>query len=362
MLLETRSPQAQASDGIGAARADILDQLMHSVAASHPVVGGAGDNDAQDLLRQVADRLLAELQRALSWNEPALFVDCVGWAKAVLLPRGVPASALEAHLERMAAAVGRGLPEDAGQQASRAVMAGLRAMPDLPAAQPAFLQPGAPVSPLALLYFRALLRGDRRLASRLVVAAVESGVPIREIYLHVFQPAQYEIGRMWQLNQIGIAEEHFCTAATQLIMSQLYQYVFSSERIGLTVVVVCVGGDLHELGARMVADFFEMDGWDSYYTGANTPFSGVIQAVAARRADVLAISATIPHHVQEVKRLIDQVRTHPGCVGVKIIVGGLPFTRNPELWRMVGADGTGANADSAIAAANSLVGRRREGP
>jgi methanogenic corrinoid protein MtbC1 len=360
MLHEIRSPPMPASDWLGTARADMLDHLILSAAASHSGVGGGGHDDEQDLLRQVSDHLLAELHRALSWNELALFVDCVGWAKAALIQRGVPPSVLEAHLERVAAEVSHGLPEDASRQASRVVMAGLRAMPDLPAAQPAFLQPGALVSPLAPLYFRALLRGDRRLASRLVLAAVEGGVPIRDIYLHVFQPAQYEIGRLWQLNQIGIAEEHYCTAATQLIMSQLYKYVFSSERIGRTVVVVCVGGDLHELGARMVADFFEMDGWDSYYTGANTAFSGVIEAVASRRADVLAISATIPHHVQEVKRLIDLVRTHPDCAGVKIIVGGLPFTRNSDLWRTVGADGTGANADSAIAAANTLVGRCRE--
>ncbi|HEY5309978.1 MAG TPA: cobalamin B12-binding domain-containing protein, partial [Casimicrobiaceae bacterium] len=52
-----------------------------------------------------------------------------------------------------------------------------------------------------------------------------------------------------------------------------------------------VSGDLHELGARMVADFFEMEGWDSYYTGANTPTGGVVQAIVERRPDVLAISA-----------------------------------------------------------------------
>jgi methanogenic corrinoid protein MtbC1 len=346
-------------DWLGTAGAEIRDHLFLLVSASHPQVCGSAQDAGQDLVRSVADRLLAELQRALAWDKPALFVDCVGWAKAALMQCGVPASALERHLEQLAAAVRRGLPGDEGGQASQVVMAALRAMPELPAAQPAFLQPGAPVSPLAPLYFRALLRGDRHLASRLVLQAVEDGVPIRSIYRHVFQPAQHELGRLWQLNQISVAEEHYCTAATQLIMSQLYKYVFSSNRIGKTVVVVCVSGDLHELGARMVADFFEMEGWDSYYTGAGTPLSGVVQAIAARRADLLAISATIPHHVRDVKDLIEMVRRRPEFAGLKIIVGGLPFARDPELWRTVGADGTGTDAESAVAAANTLVGGGR---
>ena len=114
-------------------------------------------NPSQKIAEQ---SLLTELQRALSWDEPALFVDCVAWAKAAFIRSGVPAAALGLHLEQVAAVVRRGLPGDAGNQAWRVVVAALQAMPDLPEAQPAFLQPGAPASPLAPLYFRALLRGD----------------------------------------------------------------------------------------------------------------------------------------------------------------------------------------------------------
>lgn len=359
MTTDVPSSQTQANEWLGTARAEIRDRLISQISASHPHFCRSDDSAVLDLLQPVAEHLLTELQRALSWDEPALFVDCVAWAKAAFIRSGVPAAALGLHLEQVAAVVRRGLPGDAGNQAWRVVVAALQAMPDLPEAQPAFLQPGAPVSPLAPLYFRALLRGDRHLASRLVLQAVEGGVAVSDIYLHVFQPAQREIGRLWQLNEISVAEEHYCTAATQLIMSQLYTYVFSSERIGRTAVVVCVSGDLHELGARMVADFFEMNGWDLYYTGANTPFSAVVQAIAARHADVLAISATIPRHVQDVKRLVGEVRDHPECAGLKIIVGGLPFIRNLELWRTVGADGTGPDAEGAVATANRLVGGSR---
>lgn len=311
----------------------------------------------QDLPARLADHLGAELQRALSWDKPALFADCVGWTKAALLESGKPVALLARHLECLTTTLCHQPAGAAGARAAEVVLAALQALPALPAEPLACPDPEGWPSPLATLYFRALLRGDRQLASRLVLHAVEQGTPVRHIYLHVFQPAQHEIGRLWQLNRISVAEEHYCTAATQLIMSQLYPYIFASPRIGRTLVAACVSGDLHELGARMVSDFFEMDGWDSYYTGASTPVSGVVQAVIARRADVLAISATITHHVSEVERLIGQVRRQPECAGVKIIVGGFPFNRDPGLWRQVGADGSGPDAEAAVALASRLLGK-----
>ena len=107
---------------------------------------------------------------------------------------------------------------------------------------------------------------------------------MRDVYLHVFQRSQYEIGRLWQSNQISVAQEHLCTAATQLIMSQLYPFIFGTERRNRRVVAACVGGDLHEIGIRMVADFFEMDGWDTFYLGANVPITDIVQTVIDRRA------------------------------------------------------------------------------
>ena len=54
-------------------------------------------------------------------------------------------------------------------------------------------------------------------------------------------------------------------------MAQLLSRGDTAERCGRCVVVTCVGGELHELGARMVGDFFDMAGWDTYFCGADTP-------------------------------------------------------------------------------------------
>ncbi len=227
---------------------------------------------------------------------------------------------------------------------------------DHDAPQPrSYLDGPAAVAQLARAYLQALLHGDRQAAARLVLDAAEQGTPVKDLYLHLFQPVQREIGRLWQINRVSVAQEHYCTAATQLIMSQLYPSVFSSEKIGRTLVLTCVAGELHELGARMVADFFEMDGWDTFFSGANTPADEVVRILVEREADLLGISVTIDWHVEAAGRLIAAVRERPECAALHILVGGNAFNAAPDLWQRLGADGTAADAQAAIETAVQLV-------
>ena len=48
-----------------------------------------------------------------------------------------------------------------------------------------------------------------------------------------------------------------------------------------------------EIGARMVADFFEMEGWDTCFLGANTPKESIIETIRAQKADLVALSDTV---------------------------------------------------------------------
>jgi MerR family transcriptional regulator, light-induced transcriptional regulator len=220
---------------------------------------------------QDAHHHLSYLSESISSALPTLFADYVAWAKVMLESRGVHAEDLARNLGVVREVLRERLPEGAAILAAQYVEAGLERLPELPSEAPAHVRDDGPLSGLARDYLGALLRGDRREAGRLVLDAVESGTSVKDIYLHVFQECQREVGRLWQMNRLSVAEEHYCTAATQLVMSQLYPRVFAGERNGRTLVATCVAGDLHEIGVRMVSDFFEMEGWDAYYVGANAP-------------------------------------------------------------------------------------------
>jgi methylmalonyl-CoA mutase cobalamin-binding domain/chain len=295
------------------------------------------------------------LAEAILVSDASLFTEYVQWARELFASIKLPESGLTAALECTRDVLREHLPPELAAITDEYIGASLNAVQQPLTRTPEYLSASAPLAGLARQYIDALLQGDRRRASQLVLEAVEQGAAVKDIYLQVFQRAQYEIGRLWMTNTISVAQEHFCTAATQLIMSQLYPSIFSTERVGRCLVAACVGGELHEIGVRMVADFFEMEGWDTYYLGANTPTMTIIQALKDRRPHVLGISATMTFHLRLVQDLIAHVRRAELEQPIKIMVGGYPFKKHPDLWKQVGADGFSPDAQGAIDVANSLV-------
>lgn len=225
-----------------------------------------------------------------------------------------------------------------------------------------FILRDAPLGVLAENYLEAMLACERNRAGDLVMEAVDRGATLRDIYLHVFQPVQYEIGWLWQSGLISVGHEHYCTNSTQLIMSTLYPRLFSGKQSGKRVLAACVQGELHELGLRMLTDFFEMDGWDTQFLGANMPVDGVVGILEEWGADVLAIGVTMHYHLDEAQRLIRAARDSSRGRDTVILVGGYTCRVVDNLWQKLGADGTAADAQQAIELASRLTeGRPKHG-
>jgi methylmalonyl-CoA mutase cobalamin-binding domain/chain len=301
---------------------------------------------------------LSHLADAVDTGSQALFDDYIAWVKVLLQHVGIDTDDLDHHLGCMVDVVRDQMPGPVAAPTVAMIEGARAALPDMPTTTPSFIDAGRRLAPLAREYMHALLAGFRQAAGRLVFDAVEHGEPLGEIYLEVLQPALREVGRLWQIGKISVAQEHFCSAATQVIMAQLLPRSFAGERRERRVVVACVAGDLHDVGARMVGDFFEMAGWDAWFCGANTPHDAVVQSLVERSAGVLALSATMGCHLHAVQELVERVRAEPRCARVRILVGGPPFAVDPALWRAVGADGTAGDADAAVKVAEELMSGR----
>ncbi len=205
-------------------------------------------------------------------------------------------------------------------------------------------------------YLDLLLRKERTKAEKLILSNVHDRETVKNIYLGVFQPAQWEVGNLWQQNKISIAMEHYCTAVTQYIMSKLYQYIFTTEKNGQVLIATSVSGELHQLGIRMVSDFFELEGWSTFFLGADASNDSIIEMIRKTNANLLAISSSLEANVHNVAKLIQDVRKVFSNNQLKIIVGGSPFNKNFDLCEEVNADGFACNAKDAITLANNLLG------
>lgn len=334
--------------GLASAAAERI--LSHEL---RPVTGG---DTAFGQWRATAESQLEYLAAALAADRSAIFEDHVQWSKWVCAARGVPVEDLREALRSIGKVVRGELPAQAGELAEQWVSHVLGRFDELSGEPPSHLVGSSPHGKRATQYLFQLLSGDRDGAVRLIDEIREEGVTIPEIYTQVLSPALAEIGRLWVLGEAHVAEEHFATATSSLVISRLYPHLPRRPENGKTVMTVSAEGELHELGIRMIADFFTMDGWRVIHLGAGLPAADLMQGVVDFSADLVALSVSLPTHLDRAEKIIAEIRKDDRTAKVPVLVGGRAFQGNGDLWEALGADGWAQGLAEAVEVGRRLVG------
>jgi methanogenic corrinoid protein MtbC1 len=203
-------------------------------------------------------------------------------------------------------------------------------------------------------YLRAQLAGDRREAVRLVVEdGLGRGARVLDLQAQVIQAAQHEIGRLWQQNRVTIAQEHMASAISQLSLAALFERATPARPLGKKLVLACVEGELHDLPARMVADFLELEGFDVRYLGADVPHDDLIALVGAERPDLIGLSVTMSFNVPSLRTAVARVRQ---VTERPIFIGGHATQWAAGLAGELAVASAGTTPAEVVATARRLVG------
>lgn len=305
-------------------------------------------------LREYALHDVSKLFVAVISHRPPIFGKYVRWQRSVFHHRDVPAIAILTHLNELEAELSERLEPEEFATVRDVISAGYDALDGILDGEAPAIAADTPLGAVAAAYLKLLL--DRRAvdAVEMIERAVGDGISLEDIYLAVLEPVQREVGRLWQINSITVADEHYATDTTRTVMTRLRSRFTPDRRREVTVLTACLGGELHDLGARMVSDFLHLSGFDTVFIGANTPYQAILQELSRTNADILALSATMTLQVRNAVELIDRLRReHPGYVPV--LVGGYAFNQAESLWRDVGADGWAPRADQVVATVEALL-------
>jgi methanogenic corrinoid protein MtbC1 len=193
-------------------------------------------------------------------------------------------------------------------------------------------------------FLAALDREDKESAVHLAKQMLEAGeVGIVQLYNDVLAPALNDWGCLEGDSDICVWREHVRSSIVRTILEIAYPYMLKERdargtpRKAVAVTVLCPPDELHEIGPRMVADFFTLAGYDVTFVGANTPIDDLITAVRQVRPRYVAISVTNFYHLIAVRKAIERLRGHLP-EGTEILVGGRAFGTNPGKAMEVGAD------------------------
>lgn len=172
-------------------------------------------------------------------------------------------------------------------------------------------------------YMDSLLRGDKEACLNIVTTLLDDKIAIRELYTDLFQKSMYSVGELWERNEISVAREHLATTITENMLSVTYPHLFTGVQSEKKAIISCTANEYHQLGGKMVADIFELHGWDAHFLGANTPIKELLKFVDEIKPDLIGLSLAVYFNVPALKLTLEAIHAH--FKNLDILVGGHAF-------------------------------------
>ena len=130
-------------------------------------------------------------------------------------------------------------------------------------------------------YARAVLAGDEVAAELSIRDAIDAKLTTAEIDEEIIAPALWLVGRLWERGEISVAEEHLATEISLRVLAlQREATRTAASRGGHQVLLAAVGGELHVVALRMIANLLHDVGYGVVMLGPDVPPRALASAVA----------------------------------------------------------------------------------
>jgi MerR family transcriptional regulator, light-induced transcriptional regulator len=183
------------------------------------------------------------------------------------------------------------------------------------------------------------------------------GLSLDALYLGVFAPAARELGRMWEQDECSFTDVTIALGRLQQSLrtfSARFRPEFIDGEPWRRALFASVPGEQHTFGLAMVSQYFLRAGWDATLVQGRSDVE-LMRLVQSERVALIGFSMSGAAHAPVLRSLIARLRTASRNTALKVLVGGVVFTRCPGLVSEVGADGSAGDAQQAVNLAQRLV-------
>lgn len=175
--------------------------------------------------------------------------------------------------------------------------------------------------------------GQATAAINLVTSTLDAGeITIPTLYLDCLGPLLIATGDDWQDGITPVWREHLITATVRTIIEALAVRVTpdAAAATGPVVVLACPSEEQHDLGLRMAADLYRLNGWRVYFLGADTPPDQIMAAATELGAELIVLSAATHYHRLRLRELTVALKQMIPDISVKVT--GAAFSADHAGW------------------------------
>lgn len=197
-------------------------------------------------------------------------------------------------------------------------------------------------------YFRLLIEGSRRCCRELLVHALAEGQPAEDLLLDVIWPAMEELATLFREDRIDFVVEHMATRINRSLADQMQSNLPQSLPSNKNMIICCSDVEGYELGAQILTDLFEGEGWEVRFVGSGVPMDELVQLIGRVHPELVVYYGTEPGGIPEVRRTLLHMRRLGASPETAVLTSGGVFNRTEGLWIEVGADAFAPDARSAL--------------
>ena len=136
----------------------------------------------------------------------------------------------------------------------------------------------------------------------------------------VIIPLMEQIGELWRNGSIRIMHEHLATAVIIPFLSNL-RNTYRPNRNAQRIIVSTPLGQVHEIGALLVALVAASAGWQVVYLGSSLPAEEIAAAAINKNARVVVLSLVYPSSDPLIIHELEKLRNNLPS-DTRVIVGG----------------------------------------
>lgn len=186
---------------------------------------------------------------------------------------------------------------------------------------------------------------------------LDQGLAPEALFIELIAPTARRLGDKWTNDECDFVDVTMGLWRLQQVLRSIALWAPPApgwHPRGNKALFTAMPGDQHSLGTLIISECFQRGGWE-VETLIEPQQSDIFQAISTTSYDVIGLTVTTDFYIAALPKLLTAMRSVSCNPKMAIMIGGPALGYDPKRARELGADGTAADASSALKLADELV-------